>query len=58
MSNFSKFTIIKTLSGTQPSTSYIDPAVKNNTTYTYFVTDANKQGVKSAPSNLLVVKVK
>jgi hypothetical protein len=58
MSNFSKFTNVKTLTGTPPSTSYIDPDVKNNTTYTYFVTDANKQGVNSAPSNLLVVKVK
>ena len=36
--NLSKFSIIKTLNGAPPSTSYVDPNVKNQTTYTYFVT--------------------
>ncbi|HEX9112680.1 MAG TPA: hypothetical protein VF845_14465 [Terriglobales bacterium] len=58
LSNFSKFSNIKTLTGTPPATSFIDPNVKSNTTYTYFVTDANKQGVQSGPSNALVVTVK
>ena len=57
-SNLSKFSIIKTLTGTPPVSSFIDPNVKNNTTYTYFVTDANKQGVQSAASTALVVAVK
>ena len=58
LSNFGNFSNIKTLTGTPPSPSYTDPNVKNNTTYTYFVTGANKQGVQSGPSNQLVVKMK
>jgi hypothetical protein len=57
LSHFELFSNIKTLTGTPPSTSYTDPNVKNNTTYTYFVTDANKQGVQSGPSNPLVVTI-
>jgi len=58
VSNFSKFTNIKTLTGAPPSPSFTDPNVKNSTTYTYFVTDANKQGAQSGPSTPLVVAVK
>jgi hypothetical protein len=58
MANFSKFTIIKTLSGSPPAQTYTDPNVKNSTTYTYFVTDKNKQGALSGASTPLVVFVK
>ena len=44
------FSIIKTLTGTPPSTTYPDPNVKSNTTYTYFVTEQNKQGIESSAS--------
>ena len=57
LSNFMQFSIIKALTGTPPSASYIDSNVNNNTTYTYFVTDANKQRAQSGPSNPLVVTV-
>jgi hypothetical protein len=56
--NLAAFSAITTLSGTPPATSFTDLNVKSNTTYTYFVTDGNKQGAQSAPSNLLVVTVK
>lgn len=58
VSNLSKFSNIKVLTGTPPSSSFIDTNVKNNTTYTYFVTDANKQGVQSGPSTPLVLTMK
>jgi hypothetical protein len=41
-----------------PSPTFTDPNVKNGVTYTYFVTDANKQGVQSGASIPLVVTVK
>jgi hypothetical protein len=52
------FTSIKTLSGSPPSTTFTDSTVKNNTTYTYFVTDANKQGAQSGASVPATVFVK
>jgi len=58
LSNIKLFTNIKTLTGTPPPTSYVDSSVKNTTTYTYFVTDANKQGAQSSPSNSIVVTTK
>jgi hypothetical protein len=58
LSNLSKFTDIKTLTGKPPATTFTDPSVKNGVTYTYFVTDTNKQGAQSGPSNSLVVTVK
>jgi hypothetical protein len=60
LANIKLFSNIKTLSGTTtaPPTFYVDPNVKNNTTYTYFVTEANKQGAQSGPSNPLVVTMK
>jgi hypothetical protein len=57
LANLGAFTVLTTLTGTPPSTSYIDSNVKN-TTYTYFLTEANKQGAQSGPSNPLVVTVK
>ena len=49
--NSALFTLIKTLNGTPPSTTFTDTNVKNNTTYTYFVTQTNKQGVQSDMSD-------
>jgi hypothetical protein len=43
---------------TPPSTTFTDTTVKNNTTYTYFVTDKNKQHVESGPSNTVTIFVK
>ncbi len=56
--NNSKFSPLKTLTGAPPATSFLDSTVKNNTTYTYFVTAINKQGVQSGASTPLVVLVK
>jgi hypothetical protein len=56
--NLAKFTDIKTLTGAPPATTFTDPNVKNGITYTYFVTDANKQGAQSGQSDPLVVTVK
>jgi len=56
--NLGKFSVLKTLTGMPPSPSYIDTTVKNGVTYTYFVTDTNKQGAQSGPSGLVVVTVK
>jgi hypothetical protein len=58
LANFSKFSVIKTLTGTPPATIYTDSTVKNSTTYTYVVSDANKQGAQSGPSNPIVVTTK
>jgi hypothetical protein len=58
LSNLGAFSALKTLTGTPPTLSYTDANVKNNTTYTYFVTDGNKQGAQSGVSNLLVVTIK
>jgi hypothetical protein len=55
--NPSPFTVIATLTGAPPAANYIDTGVTTNTTYTYVVTDSNKQGATSGPSNLLVVTV-
>jgi hypothetical protein len=56
--NPSAFTKIKTLMGAPPLTTFTDSTVKNNTTYTYFVTDANQQKVQSAPSATATIFVK
>ncbi len=58
LGNFSKFTLLATLTGTPPAMTYKDSNLKNNTTYTYFVTDANLQGVQSGASNSVTVTVK
>jgi hypothetical protein len=57
LANLSAFSALKTLSGAPPATSFIDTTVKSGQTYTYFVTDANLQGIQSGISNLLVVTV-
>jgi len=46
------------VTGTPPFTTFTDTTVKNNTTYTYFVTDQNKQKVTSGPSAPAVIYVK
>jgi hypothetical protein len=60
MANISQFSKLSpTLTGTPPSTSFIDSAnLKSTKTYTYFVTDSNKPGAKSAASTPLVVTMK
>jgi len=59
VANRALFTQIKTLSGTPPPTTLLDNNnIKNNTTYTYFVTSTNKQGVQSAPSAPTPITVK
>jgi len=58
LANINSFSSIKTLTGTPPSPTSTDNNVKNKTTYTYFVTDTNKQGatsVASAPASVSVV---
>jgi hypothetical protein len=58
LANLAAFSVLKTLTGAPPTQSFTDTNVKNNTTYTYFVTDGNKQGAQSGASNLLVVTIK
>ena len=60
LTNHALFTDItpKGISGSPPSTTLIDTNVKNNTAYTYFVTDANKQGSKSGASVPVTILVK
>jgi hypothetical protein len=56
------FTIIPppngAITGTPPQTFTVDPNVKNGATYTYFVTDKNKQGAQSGASDPIVVIIK
>ena len=47
-----------TLPATTPCTTFTDPNVKNNVTYTYFVTGTNKQEATSGPSAPAVIPVK
>ena len=60
LANTAKFTNITPngITGTPPSTTFTDTNVKNNTIYTYFVTDANKQGAKSGASVPVSILVK
>ena len=44
--------------GAPPPTTFTDTNVKNNTTYTYFVTDLNKQGAQSGASVPKIIIVK
>lgn len=57
LGNFGKFTLLATVTGAPPAMMYIDSNLKNKTTYTYFVTDANLQGVQSGASNPIAVTV-
>jgi hypothetical protein len=59
--NYSLFTNLTKpngLTGTPPAPNFTDSNVKNNTTYTYFVTATNKQGVQSGPSELTHITAK
>ena len=56
--NIKLFNSITTLTGAPPAPAYIDPTVKSNTTYTYFVANTNKQGAVSGASSPVVVTVK
>ena len=58
LANLSAFTVLSTLTGAPPLTTYTDKTVKNNTTYTYFVTEKNKQGVQSVASTPTTIYVK
>jgi len=55
LANRTQFTPIGTVNA--PSTTFTDNNVKNNTTYTYFVTDTNTQGATSGASNLVQILV-
>lgn len=57
LSNMGSFTALKTLMGAPPNPSFVDTSVKIGT-YTYFITDANKQGAQSGTSNPIIVVVK
>lgn len=56
--NLSKFSKIQTVTGAPPASFTLDQNVKNNTTYTYFVTAVNKQKVQSGSSAPIVVTMK
>jgi hypothetical protein len=43
-------TVIGTVQSPVPTTNFTDTMVKNNVTYTYFITDTNLQGAKSGAS--------
>ena len=58
LGGFKNFTLLATVTGAPPAITYKDSNLKNNTTYTYFVTDANLQGAQSGPSNPIAVSVK
>jgi hypothetical protein len=46
------------ITGQPPSPAFLDSTVKNNTTYTYFVVDTNKQGAQSFASAPVTITVK
>jgi hypothetical protein len=60
LANFTQFSTCPSckVTGTPPSTTFTDTNVKNNTTYTYFVTEKNKQGAQSGPSAPATISVK
>jgi hypothetical protein len=59
VANINLFSNIQTLTGAPPSPKFTDNSkLKNGTTYTYFVTDGNKQGAQSGPSAPAAVTVK
>jgi hypothetical protein len=57
VANHSLFTNIVTLTGTPPTAMFVDTSVSTGKTYTYFVTDQNKQGAQSGASAPLVVTI-
>jgi hypothetical protein len=56
LANRNLFIQVGTASGTPPATTFTDTTATYQT-YTYFVTETNKEGVQSAPSVSLVVTV-
>ena len=59
IANSAQFKIIGTVTKpTPPATTFTDSNVKNNSPYTYFVTDTNKQGAQSGASAPATVFVK
>lgn len=48
--------LIGTVAGTPPAATFVDGTVKNNVTYTYFVTALNAAGVQSTSSNTVIIK--
>lgn len=59
LANSAQFSIVGTVTKpTPPATTFTDTTVKNNNTYTYFVTDANKQGAQSGASTPASIFVK
>lgn len=58
VANQALFQNIGKVSGAPPAPTLRDSTVKNNVTYTYFITEKNKQGVQSAPSVPTTIAVK
>ena len=58
--NFALFTnlTVNGINGKPPTPTFTDTTVKNNVTYTYFVTDKNKQGAQSGASAPATIFVK
>ena len=57
VANHSLFTKIGTITGAPPTAMFVDTGVNTSKTYTYFVTDQNKQGAQSGASAPLVVTI-
>ena len=58
LANAASFSNVGTVTGAPPSPSFNDGTVKNGTTYTYFITDANGKGVQSMASSSVTLTVK
>jgi hypothetical protein len=57
LTNHSLFKNVGKVKGTPPLTTFTDTKLKNNTTYTYFVTDTNGQGATSPASATFIISV-
>jgi len=61
LNNAKAFSLLKSITPVAPAvtpvTFFVDTTVKNNNSYTYFVTAVNKQGAQSGPSNYLTVTI-
>jgi hypothetical protein len=58
VANQASFQIVGKVTGAPPTLTFTDSTVKNNVTYTYFLTDKNKQGVQSGASAPATIFVK
>jgi len=58
VANQASFQIVGKVTGAPPTPTFTDSTVKNNVTYTYFLTDKNKQGVQSGASAPTTIFVK